>query len=416
MATAFLVLSITGALLVAIALRPPRATPLGLGSFLAGWMVSELAPHLAVAHIVIGVLFIRAGVLDEPQGRVAAAIAVASLAGLVALVRQGMATGGAVEGALRDGLGEHYREGIPTDVTDRYDLRVPWRSVVLPFVRRHPSVTRHRNIQYAGYGRRGRLDVYHHRDRPTGRPALVQIHGGAWVTGSKDYQGIPLMLHLAASGWVCVSPNYRLSPRAVFPDHLVDVKRAIAWVREHGPEYGADPGFIVITGGSAGGHLAALAALTANEPAYQPGFESADTSVAAAVPYYGVYDVANDAGTKAGRERARFMARVVFRRRFSPEASVFREASPAARVGPDAPPFFVIHGRHDTLVPVAEARYFVERLRAVSGAPVVYAELPGTQHAFDVFPSIRTAHVIRAVERFLDYAYAQYIRPREEHR
>jgi acetyl esterase/lipase len=68
----------------------------------------------------------------------------------------------------------------------------------------------------------------------------------------------------------------------------------------------------------------------------------------------------------------------------------------------DAPPFLVIHGRNDTLVPVAEARLFVERLRAVSTSPVLYVELPGTQHAFDVFPSIRSSHVVRAVGRFVE--------------
>ena len=97
-------------------------------------------------------------------------------------------------------------------------------------------------------------------------------------------------------GWVGFNIDYRLSPAATFPDHLVDVKRAIAWVREHAAEYGADPDFICLTGGSAGGHLCALAALTADDPAYQPGFEDADTSVAAAVPFYGVYDLTDSEG------------------------------------------------------------------------------------------------------------------------
>ena len=65
-------------------------------------------------------------------------------------------------------------------------------------------------------------------------------------------------------------------------------------------------------------------------------------------------------------------------------------------------PFFVVHGTHDTLVPVAEARRFVEALRAVSDAPVIYAELPFTQHAFDVLPSVRSAHAIAAVVRFVE--------------
>ena len=79
-------------------------------------------------------------------------------------------------------------------------------------------------------------------------------------------------------------------------------------------------------------------------------------------------------------------------------------ASPLAAVHPDAPPFFVIHGRNDTMAPVGEARSFVDRLRTTSTSKVVYAELPGAQHAFDVFPSIRSAHVVWAVDVFLRWA------------
>jgi acetyl esterase/lipase len=85
----------------------------------------------------------------------------------------------------------------------------------------------------------------------------------------------------------------------------------------------------------------------------------------------------------------------------------FRKASPVRLVHEGAPPFFILHGRHDLLVPVWTMRRFVEELRGVSRSPVVYAELPGGQHAFDVFPSIRTAHCVRAIERFLDYLLAQ---------
>jgi dipeptidyl aminopeptidase/acylaminoacyl peptidase len=80
---------------------------------------------------------------------------------------------------------------------------------------------------------------------------------------------------------------------------------------------------------------------------------------------------------------------------------MFDRASPVARVGAEAPPFFVIHGESDTLVPVAEAREFVKALREKSRAPVAYAELPGAQHAFEIFPSVRTLHTVNAVHRFL---------------
>jgi acetyl esterase/lipase len=236
---------------------------------------------------------------------------------------------------------------------------------------------------------------------------LIQVHGGAWVIGDKQQQGLPLMTHMASLGWVCVAINYRLSPRSTFPDHIVDVKKAIAWVKEHIAEHGGDPGFVAITGGSAGGHLTALAALTPNDPEYQPGFESADTTVQAAVPFYGVYDFTNRNGV--GRDdMLPYLARYVFKKRFDADRAAFDRASPMSRVNEDAPPFLIIHGSHDTLVPVEQGRLFAEMLRAVSRSPVAYAEIPGAQHAFEVFASARTAHVVRGVARFLAHVHAAH--------
>ena len=135
------------------------------------------------------------------------------------------------------------------------------------------------------------------------RPAIMQIHGGAWIIGDKREQGWPLIGHLAANGWVCFNVNYRLSPAATWPEHLIDLKYALKWIREHADEYGIDPSFVAVTGGSAGGHLTAMMGLTANDPEYQPGFEEADTSLQAAVPVYGVYDFTNRLGTMQERFR-----------------------------------------------------------------------------------------------------------------
>jgi acetyl esterase/lipase len=263
-----------------------------------------------------------------------------------------------------------------------------------------------RGVEYARVGRvRLKLDVY----MPTApavqpRPAIVQVHGGGWIIGSRREQGIPLLMHLAAAGWVGFNIDYRLSPRATFPDHLVDVKRAIAWVREHAAEYGADPGFVAVTGGSAGGHLSALAALTADDPTLQPGFEDADTSVAACVPFYGVYDFLDEDGLHLPLLH-RVLERAVFKATRAEAPGRFRDASPVHRIHPDAPPTFVVHGERDSLVPVEEARRFVAKLREVSREPVLYAEMKGGQHAFDVVPSWRTVPVIEAIQRFLATVY-----------
>jgi acetyl esterase/lipase len=208
---------------------------------------------------------------------------------------------------------------------------------------------------------------------------------------------------------VCVAVNYPLSPRARWPAHLVAVKRAMKWIRERIGDYGGDPSFVAVTGGSAGGHLAAMLALTSDDASLQPGFEDVDTSVQACVPHYGVYDFTALSGTKASKQRLDALLRPVVMARNAHYPDDFRAASPIYRLDGDIPPFFVLHGRNDSLVAVAEARAFVDALRAASKQPVAYAEIGGAQHAFDIFPSIRSAHIVRGVQRFLDWTYTRAV-------
>jgi len=236
----------------------------------------------------------------------------------------------------------------------------------------------------------------------------VQIHGGGWVIGSKDQQGIPLLNHLASCGWVGFNIDYRLSPKVKYPDHLVDCKRALVWIREHAEEYCIDPDFIVVTGGSAGGHLCALMGLTQNDPIFQPGFEDADTSVQAAVPFYGVYDFL-DRGSDHNKVFTDFLERMVMGVSPSQHEALWKSYSPVDHISADAPPFFVIHGDRDVLVPVEGARRFVQMLSAVSENEVVYSELLGAQHAFEVFPSPRSVQAVEAVERFLHHVHNDHL-------
>ncbi len=387
--------------LAANAVHPPRHVATSIPSMFAGWMVSELAPH-----VMLGTAVDTALELAHPKGRrTRALLGLANLAALGYVARQGRLSSAAFSQGLSEALGEESLSELSTRYAD-LDWTTPLRQLAWPFSIPSEGIEVIKNISYAPqYGTRGLLDVYKPAGDVTGAPVLLQVHGGGWTIGNKDQQGIPLMKHMASRGWVCVAVNYRLSPRDAFPAHLVDVKHAIAWIRQHGAEYGADPAYIAITGGSAGGHLTALAALTPNDPEYQPGFEDADTTVQAAVPFYGVYDMAGITGGAAVWMRDRFLGPRVFFSDPSKDLTPFEKASPLLRVNADAPPFYVIHGVNDSLVPVVQARRFVAALRAVSHEPVAYTELAGTQHAFDVFPSARSQNSVRGVERFLRWSH-----------
>jgi acetyl esterase/lipase len=396
--------------LTANAVRPVPGGPASVPAFFAGWLTAELAPHvLAATALDVGVHAARHGIHTRAD-RLGVTAAGLSGAGLLSLMATSQRARDEIEQALVEALGPDYADGLSRPA-EPGDLATPWRQLVWPFRMRNVEVVRTRKLPYAPGGRRFELDVYAHKDRPSGRPVLLQVHGGAWMIGTKEQQGIPLMLQMAAYGWVCVAVNYPLSPRARWPEHIVALKRAMKWIRENVHEYGGDPSFVAVTGGSAGGHLAAMLALTPDDRTLQPGFEDVDTSVQACVPHYGVYDFTDESGAKFTRQRLDSLIRPVVMPRSARYPEDYRAASPLFRVDgrSDIPPLFVIHGHNDTLVPVREARAFVERLRAVSSEPVAYAEISGAQHAFDIFPSIRSAHVVRGVQRFLDWVYTRSV-------
>jgi acetyl esterase/lipase len=247
------------------------------------------------------------------------------------------------------------------------------------------------------------LDVWRPKELPVEpAPVLIFVPGGAWVHGSRLLQGYALMSHLAEMGWVCLSIDYRVAPHHRWPAHITDVKTAIAWARANADKFGGDRNFIAIAGCSAGGHLSALAGLTPNDPQMQTELpDGSDTSVDAVVGIYGRYDWED----RSTAERARFvdfLERVVVRRKMWKHPEVFRSASPIARVHKDAPPFLVIHGTGDRVIPVEQARSFVERLRAVSHSVVSYVELPGAGHAFDMIDGARTGSIATAIGLFLN--------------
>jgi acetyl esterase/lipase len=396
-----LITGVLSSLAVVNAARPRRGRRSFVPGFFASWLTIELAFHWLVLDVVVAAVGIAGGGADHLVGLLGLLLLAQSAVGLANLGRESLRTGRQVHQALAE---------LP-DGPPRSSASFPWSHVVLPvLMSRRSGVRRVRNLAFARVaGKVLHLDLTLPAATQPGdkRPVVLQIHGGAWVIGDKRDQGQPLLNHLATQGWVCVNANYRLSPGATFPDHLVDCKRALAWIAEHVADFGGDPDYVCVTGGSAGGHLAALVALTANQPRYQPGFEHVDTSIRAAVPFCGIYDLTNRLGTFPASFHRRIAEPLVVKAFLAEEPERFVEASPIDQVHPLAPPFLVVHGDRDSLVPLPDTRLFVERLREVSKQPVLYAELQGAQHCFDVFPSVRTAKVVEGVERFLTTLWEQ---------
>ena len=377
--------------------------------FLSAWLAGELALIHLLWQVALTALVAFGGGLSDPLAQFGLGIFALSWLGLIYLHCQAMDSAHYLRAALNRALGIDYRQNIPADRREVLSDDIVSRQWMRPFHFRRDGVRLHSHISYGEAGKRNLLDVYQPvNPRPGGCPVLLQVHGGAWIIGEKEQQAKPLMYHMAQRGWICVSINYRLSPKEAFPAHIIDVKKAIAWIRETISEYGGDPRFIAITGGSAGGHLSSLAALTPNRSEWQPGFEDTDTALQAAVPFYGVSDFLDRYDIRAEMSMADIIGEKVLQCSQEENRQLWDDGSPLSHVNAEAPPMYVLQGTHDSLVWVEEARTFVAAMQEVATAPVAYAELPGAQHAFEIFHSVRTDHMVNSVADFLEWSHADW--------
>lgn len=277
---------------------------------------------------------------------------------------------------------------------------------------------------------------------PAGVPrtglGVIYLHGSGWHYMDKDYLTRTFFRRLAAQGHVIVDLAYTLSPRAQLGGMMADVMGAIAWLKENGARYGVNPERIVLMGGSAGGHLALLAAYTPHHLELRPPDLKADTSVRAVISYYGVIDLwasyyyfqAHFDTWLTGRnwlERQVEIGLNAFGRRirFIPPDSegltlsgmltdllggtpeevphLYDLGSPIRHAGPDCPPTLLIQGGHDAGGFVPDARRLHQALRD-AGVTSVLLEIPNTSHGFDLFfPRLSPAAQAATydVERFL---------------
>lgn len=218
-----------------------------------------------------------------------------------------------------------------------------------------PGVLIARDVVYEpGAGRAGLLDVYAPRGRApaNGWPVVLAIHGGGWRRFSKEQYG-PKAAALVPDGFVVVAPNYTLSAKGSpsWPEAFDDVQNAVRWVKSHAAQFKLDSNRIAAMGESAGGHLAAMLGVAADDSA----------RVRAVVSISGPTDLISLAreSSDARPAVAQFLGGPVIRLR-----SRYRDASPIAHVTPDDSPMLLVHGSDDSLVPPIQSRQLSKALTA----------------------------------------------------
>jgi acetyl esterase/lipase len=393
LASAFLVLS------AATALRPGRRGLFAALAFPVGWAAGELAGQA---------LFLEGGLLvllwwwGWPStawlGSLVAVLAAVVVVENAALIFIQFLSRRVVRRAMEEAPDRPLRVPRPRD-----DLFGRWWRTALqvPF---HPrDMQLHRNVVY-GPESRQRLDIWRLSTTPTDAPVIFYVHGGAWTFGDKREQGRPMLHEFVRRGWIVVASNYRLAPRFPWPAQIEDATRALGWIKKNISTYGGDPDRVVIAGGSAGGHLASLVALSADDATWRPHdmADVKDWSVRGALSFYGVLEMTGDKThwRGLGRGLLRLLERRVVQLPFLENEDLYRSISPHERIAAQSPPFFVVQGVNDTLVEVSVARAFVAKFREVAFTPVYYVELPFTQHAFDLTASPRTSATTRAAIAF----------------
>jgi len=266
---------------------------------------------------------------------------------------------------------------------------------------------------------------------------VIYAHGSGWRVGDKDLGTRTFFQRLAGQGHVVLDIAYTLWPQADIPTMVTEVNQAVLWMKENGATYGVDPECIVLMGGSAGGHLALMAAYTPNHPAFQPSADAGDTSVRGVVAFYPVVDILSilsqakewhSSNSLIDKAVNTMLARIFM---FQTEdlmwddnsvmesleqemaemvggdpdeiLETYRLLSPIHNVDPQCPATLLLQGRDDSLVPAQDVRRLQWELQAAD-VPVIMIEFPHTEHAFDlVLPQVSPVAQTAAynVERFL---------------
>ncbi|MEK6796646.1 MAG: alpha/beta hydrolase [Spirochaetota bacterium] len=251
---------------------------------------------------------------------------------------------------------------------------------VKPSFERFSKIAVEKNVAYLAPERAEKIDIYMPEAGDERFPAVLVIHGGGWSGGDKaDKRETQICDTLARAGFVAASVNYLLSAKNApsWPTNIHDVKSAIRFLRVNAAKYHIDPAHIGTIGGSAGGHLAMLMALTGDDERLDPPlYPGTSTKIAAAVNLYGVPDI-----RKPLSKSTRGCGEGWIGKRAEDETSLFELLSPITHVKKDSAPVFTLHGTKDVTVPIAYSEELIAVMKA-RGAPYQYTVVNDAPHTF----------------------------------
>jgi acetyl esterase/lipase len=261
------------------------------------------------------------------------------------------------------------------------------------------NVVYERDVQYGAAGERPlKLDVLRPRaESKDACPVIVWIHGGGWSGGDKS-SGLGLLLPFAQSGnYVCFSVGYRLSGEARWPAQIHDCKAAIRWIKSNGQKYNIDPNRIGVWGGSAGGHLVALLGTSGGvkDLEGQNGSPDQSSRIACVVDFCGPSDFPNFFKGTTRNKVADSAIRGLLGGTEEEKKTEAVAASPVTYVSKDDPPFLIVHGNEDLIVPFAQAETLYNALKK-AGADATRIKIDGGGHG------IGGPEVARRVNRFFE--------------
>ena len=268
-----------------------------------------------------------------------------------------------------------------------------------PPLRVPAGTTVHRDLAYVPGGHaRQKLDLYLPEKSAGPLPLIIWVHGGGWQNGSKD-QSLPLRVGFTDRGYAVASLNYRLSGHAIFPAQIEDCQAAVRWLRDHAKDYGLDPERFAAWGSSAGGHLVALLGTAGDSAEFAPTPRPKTSArVQAVCDFYGPTDLLKFAATPGY---------VAHAKPDSPESKLLggpvldlpvqaKRANPLTYLGPGDPPFFILHGSADPVVPPPQSALLHAALQA-AGIPSTHRTITDAKHGG---PEFSTAAVVAEVDAF----------------